>query len=186
MKRFTIRTLMAFIVITAVGLAGLRNASTLWAGTLLLATLGLLLTSVLRAIYSAASSRAGWLGFSLFGFAYLALVLSPIVPERLTRVLPTSQMLNYVYLQVSPPPIGVGGGGMMIIGTGMANAMSGYGSTAVTTPPSPSPPSVFWKSLFPGAVNQASFSDIGHCLFALLAGLLGAVLARRLEKSTEA
>src|SRR5438128_404667 len=116
MKRFTIRTLMAFVVVLAVGLAGLRSATELWAGCLLLVTLGVLLAAVLGAIYTAGRSRAGWVGFSLFGLAYLALALTPIVPERLTGALPTTQALNYVYLQVSPPPTGMGGGMMMMMG----------------------------------------------------------------------
>lgn len=60
MRSFTIRTLMVFVVVAAVGIAGLRNASGIWAGCLLLVTVGLLLTSMLRAIYTAGSARAGW------------------------------------------------------------------------------------------------------------------------------
>ena len=109
MKRFTIRMLMALVVVTAVGLAALRNADGLWAGCLLLVTLTLLLTSVLGAVYTTGHSRAGWLGFSLFGFAYLVLAFSPLLPDRLTGNFPTLQLLNYVHTRVSPPQVGMGG-----------------------------------------------------------------------------
>ena len=39
MRRFSLRTLMAFIVVSAVGLAALRNANEFWAGIMLLALL---------------------------------------------------------------------------------------------------------------------------------------------------
>ena len=42
-----------------------------------------------------------------------------------------------------------------------------------------------WKAVLPGAANYESFSVVGHCLFALLAGLLGMVIARRYEARQE-
>lgn len=38
-----------------------------------------------------------------------------------------------------------------------------------------------WKKLLPGAADRAPFVDIGHCVFALLAGVLGALIARGFE-----
>jgi hypothetical protein len=32
-----------------------------------------------------------------------------------------------------------------------------------------------WKAIPPGAADHESFNDVGHCLFALLAGLIGLV-----------
>ena len=39
MRRFSIRTLMAFVLVCAVGMAALKNANELWAGTMLMAAL---------------------------------------------------------------------------------------------------------------------------------------------------
>jgi hypothetical protein len=39
-----------------------------------------------------------------------------------------------------------------------------------------------WRAILPGAANYEAFSTIGHCLFALLAGLLGAFVAIRFDK----
>jgi hypothetical protein len=50
MRRFTIRTLMSAIVVSAIGLAALRNASDLWAGFMLLVALAAVGVAVLGAI----------------------------------------------------------------------------------------------------------------------------------------
>jgi uncharacterized membrane protein len=42
-----------------------------------------------------------------------------------------------------------------------------------------------WQTLLPGAANYEAFSAVGHCLFAVLAGLLGMVIARRYQKRQE-
>jgi hypothetical protein len=39
-----------------------------------------------------------------------------------------------------------------------------------------------WKVILPGAANSEAFQSVGHCLFALIAGLLGAFVALRFEK----
>jgi hypothetical protein len=46
-------------------------------------------------------------------------------------------------------------------------------------------PSQKWKAMLPGAVNYEAFSIVGHCLFALLAGLLGMAIARRYQARQE-
>lgn len=38
------------------------------------------------------------------------------------------------------------------------------------------------ESLIPGLKNKAEFDRIGHCLFALLAGLIGAAIASRMYR----
>jgi hypothetical protein len=50
MRRFSIRTLMSAIVVSAIGLAALRNASDLWAGIMLLVALAAVGVAVLGAI----------------------------------------------------------------------------------------------------------------------------------------
>ena len=39
--------------------------------------------------------------------------------------------------------------------------------------------------MLPGAANYEAFSVVGHCQFALLAGLLGMVIARRYQARQE-
>jgi hypothetical protein len=39
-----------------------------------------------------------------------------------------------------------------------------------------------WKAMLSGAVNYEAFSIVGDCLFVLLAGQLGAIMALRFER----
>jgi hypothetical protein len=80
--RLNIASLLGVIVILGVGIAALREASDLWESGVFTATLGILLASILLAVHSAESSRAYWLGFALFGWIYLGLVLLPLIESR--------------------------------------------------------------------------------------------------------
>ena len=46
-------------------------------------------------------------------------------------------------------------------------------------------PSQIWKAVLPGAINFRAFSTVGHCLLALLAGLLGAMIGRIFQARQE-
>ncbi len=63
MRRISIRTLMAFVLVSAVGLAALRNANELWAGMMLLVAMAALGGAVLGLILMRGRERAWWLGF---------------------------------------------------------------------------------------------------------------------------
>ncbi len=71
--RFSIAGLMGVVLVAAVGFAALRNASEAWAGWLLLLTCGVLTLAVVGSLCRGPAERAGWLGFALFGWGYLAL-----------------------------------------------------------------------------------------------------------------
>ena len=64
--RFSIRTLMAVIVVSAVGLAGLRNANELWAGMLLIVALAAIGISVLGILMLRGKDQVLCVGFALF------------------------------------------------------------------------------------------------------------------------
>lgn len=103
-------------------------------------------------------------------------------------IFPTSQLLDYVHEQVAPPSQAMGGEMTMFMMMGstvtvdQGSAASGEGRLSGVAPSvSGSVASNRWKNLLPGAANQAPFVYIGHCLFALLAGLLGALIARGFE-----
>jgi hypothetical protein len=60
-------------------------------------TLGALLVSILIAIHRTEKRRAFWLGFALFGAAYLAMSLVPSIEPRLI----TTKLLAYIDSKVS-------------------------------------------------------------------------------------
>lgn len=74
MKHFraSLAGLMGLVLVAAIGLAALRNASETWANGMLMLTFGVLTLAVVGAVGSAGARRVWWLGFCLFGFAYMA------------------------------------------------------------------------------------------------------------------
>src|SRR3954469_14194500 len=64
--RLSLSGLMALVLVLAIGVAALRDASETWAGVVLLLTLGLLGVSVFGVIYRREARRAWWLGFAQF------------------------------------------------------------------------------------------------------------------------
>jgi hypothetical protein len=98
MRRVSIRALMAVVVVSAVGLAALRNADALWAGLLLLVALAAIGIAVLGASIMRSRERCWWLGFAVFAGGYLIASLCPIGSE-----LPTTWILDYVHSRVAVP-----------------------------------------------------------------------------------
>jgi hypothetical protein len=76
-RRFSIRTLMVLVLVSAVGLAALRSAGDLWAGMLLLLALASVGVAVMGAFIMRGSERYWWVGFAFFSSGYLALAVGP-------------------------------------------------------------------------------------------------------------
>jgi cytochrome bd-type quinol oxidase subunit 2 len=91
MRRFCfhIGTIVILILLLAVCFAALRESNETWDSSIFSLTLGVILISVLLAIHRTEQRRAFWLGFALFGSAYLGLSLLPSIEPRLitTKVL---------------------------------------------------------------------------------------------------
>ena len=92
--RWSIGGMMAVVVIAAVGLAALRSPSETWAGGMLLLTCGILALAVVGAVTGRGARRTGWLGFTLFGWGYLA--LSGCGEEHPSFASPTARLIEIV------------------------------------------------------------------------------------------
>jgi hypothetical protein len=90
--RFHIGTLIVLVLVLGVGFAALRESNGIWDSGVFTLVLTVLLTSVLLAVHRTEERRAFWLGFALFGVAYLGLSLVPPIASRLI----TTRALAYI------------------------------------------------------------------------------------------
>jgi hypothetical protein len=90
--RFHIGTLVILVLVLGVSLAALREPNEIWDSGVFTLTVGVLLASLLLAIHRTEKRRAFWLGFVLFGAAYLVLSLVPPIETRLM----TTKALTYL------------------------------------------------------------------------------------------
>ena len=75
MRRFSVRSLMLFIVGAAVGLAALRNANAYWPSATATVVVVAVATSVMGALTLRGRERYEWAGFAVFSGAYLTCCL---------------------------------------------------------------------------------------------------------------
>ena len=145
--------MMAAVLIVALGLAALRNASETWACATFLATCGPLPRDRRRRLPRRIRAP-WWLGFALFGWGYLLLAFWSSVE------LPTMALLDAVGSRLGVKfqfsgGMGGMGGGMWSRGPQFGGMMGGG----------------------PAGLPDQSIQQIAHCLWALLAALLGGLLA---------
>ncbi len=210
MRRFSILGLMGLVLTLAVGIAALRNADAAWAGGMMMVTLLLLGIALLAVIYRRGAARAGWLGFLVFGGAYFVFTQIPGLDRNIGDKLPTSRSLFFVHQHVAAPQLTLGtftvtstttssrptpgSGETVVVQSATPNQVAaGVGATkyggifagTILTETNVDARDVTnrWRSMLPGAANYEDFMGVGHCLFALLIGLLGAFIARRFERS---
>ena len=185
MRRFSIRTLMAVVLMSAVGLAALRNANELWATVMTMVALAFVCVAVLWAMLLRGRERAWWAGFALLGGVYLFVSLSPLRNRR-----STTRSLEYVHAKVADTSIATfdvsrfdqNSVSFRIVTTDgevrertVANSVYSYtpGQDLLIS----MAPLNRWRATLPGAANFDAFQRIGHSLFALLAGLVGGTIA---------
>jgi hypothetical protein len=166
MRRVTILGLMIVVLACGVGTAALNAATAVWDSIVFSATLLILTFSILLAVHG----RGGfWLGFALFGWVYLVASLIPSVESRLL----TTRAIVYLDARTANRqslPV-------TVAFTNEGRPLLGWDEDTVRIWDTASGKPVLRPS---GSI--ANFRRIGHSLFALLAGLLGAFIARRFEK----
>ncbi len=193
--RFTIANLLVVVLFVSVGFAALRESSDLWDIGLFSLTLGVLLISILLAVHRTESRRAFWLGFAIFGSAYLALSLVPSLESRLitTKAL---ALLGSNIPRSSPSGAGIvyldydndGSIDLYVANNSQQNALyrnKGNGTfedvTAATGLNSARLSNISGApSLVRSSGTTENFVRIGHSLVALITAFLGGQLSRHL------
>jgi hypothetical protein len=153
MHRFSIRTLMAVVLISAVGLAALTNANDLWAGLTMLGAMAATGAAVLGAFILRGRERCWCAGFAFFSTGYLMLVVGPWLGDSFQPRRTATQAIRYGYERISPAAY-------------LQAAMIKEARMSGMRP-------------FPVPVGPMfdQFQCVAHSLFALLAGLTGATVA---------
>ena len=178
MRRISIRAMMAIVVVCAVAIAALRNADDYWASGMLLATPLLFGVALIGAACGEERARAQWLGFAILGGCYFVLVFLGPSDANIAR-LPTAQHLAFLHQKVSPTSSST-----FVVTTDRPLGRQRWSRTPsslslhVVSSPTAAQSSgtiagTSWASLLPGAADIRAFSIVGHCLFALLLGLVG-------------
>jgi hypothetical protein len=183
--RFSIATLLGAVLLVALSIAALREATDAWDSGLFGLTLLALLTGVLLAVHRSGKKRAFWLGFALFGVAYIAGSMIPQIEGRL----PTSKGLAYVdslvpgrAATVTFRIVGPGSAGTTNTVTAIEGLTVSSGwSTGANNPQGGG--TVWFENSLAGALTagpygtSVNFIRIGHSILALVFALLGGWLS---------
>jgi len=95
MLRFSIRQLLIVTALLAVAFVALLNASPWWAAAMSSGVLLTLSAAIVLAIYREGQGRAFWIGFSVLGWVYLALLAaSPMQGNYLDYPLGRNHLIN--------------------------------------------------------------------------------------------
>jgi hypothetical protein len=182
MRRFSIGTLVAVIVISAISFAGLRNADDTWARMMTILALTNISMGVVWARTLRGRERAWWFGLGAVGSTYLVVSFSP-----LTHRLYTTDLLDFVHDKVVASTVlhytswsdrdtvcfmvvyDDGAVRIIEVPASVVNSISTDDLHA-----SFEPVLNRWRFALPGARDRSSFRRVGHSLFSMLAGLIGA------------
>ena len=94
--RFSVRGLMAAIVLLAVAFAALRWPTPLWANVCFSLTLSALVLAIPAAVYRRGEYRAFWVGFASAGWVYFVLSMAPWFQSEFGFQLATTTALDLV------------------------------------------------------------------------------------------
>jgi FG-GAP-like repeat len=200
--RFHIGTLVILVLVIGVSFTALRESNDFWDSFIFTLTLGILLISFLLAIHRTETRRSFWVGFSLFGGAFLVVSLVPSIESRMT----TTKALAYIDSKVlRPSPAGLvyfdydNDGKMdLYVANSQSNVLylnKGNGTFPDVTADAGLNPAgnqvmgngrlslnISAGQWLRGSVGSSeNFIRIGHSLFALIAALLGGWLSRSLH-----
>jgi hypothetical protein len=183
--QFSIAALFGVTVFVALACTALLNASEWWGSATCTLTLVVLLVAVLLSVFRRGPSRAFWVGFAIFGWAYVLLIFWP-APDPLStcqRHLLTTKLSNWAYFKLLPlvrtppaepipvPPVSrsSSGGPTFVIRDEWR---------VVGTPTTPVAPRMHYP-------DYASFVTIAEWLWTLVLAMLGGLMARYLYATRE-
>jgi hypothetical protein len=170
--RFTLAQSMAIVILIGVGLAALRSASALWSSALFTLTVVVLSAAILGAMAFRGRARMTWAGFALFGWIYLGTAFGPWAEGNGLKAPPyvTRWVLDYTSQRswyANRIDTGVPGEVLFPAPSIMYGMGGGMKSGQVSGAPAPVV-----------LVDMFHFRRIGHCIAAIVFGLIGALVGR--------
>ena len=182
MRRVSIRTLMAFIVVTAVGLAALRGASEQWAQAMLMTALCAVGVAVIGAILMAGRERAWWIGFAVFAGGYLYLSAGPWAGDSFRHELITTHWIGQLRNRMFPTNVEYLLGEKQELEAELAKLRPStpnikYDPVVATLTHNLRSIEAQLTASRNRGLRYDHFQRVGHSLCALLAGLVGGTIA---------
>jgi hypothetical protein len=181
--RISLAGALGIVAVIAMGLAGMRSASSLWTTAAATVTLALLLSAAVAARLLDGLDRTFWAGFALFGWSYLLLVnwdwiggqfghdltagLSDVAEAIFAKaeVPAPSEPLAATFSARTPPNLPVQPG------QGAANPPSATGFVVVSQ-------AEYLELARARQIKLGNFVQIGRMFLALIFGLAGGLIAR--------
>jgi hypothetical protein len=189
--RFSIRQLLIGTGFIAVGCVALRSASANWVAAMLGLTIVMLAAAVLCAVFRGRAERAFWIGFAVFGWLYVVVLMygwsiapnqsqgvrNPLLPDRLA----TTRIAAWLHERLFPVTTHEIPGGVAEedpfappanFTPPPGGSIAGYSYGATST-------SVYVRQ----GPESAEFINVAHALWTLVLALCGGWLARWLYLS---
>jgi hypothetical protein len=175
--RYSMRTLMAVVVVLGVAFAGLRSPTPFWANLWFSLVLAALTFSVPAAVYRRGQQRAFWVGFGIFGWVYFVLALAPWFQTTIGF-----QLFSTTILDVLAPYI-------VQKEYLLRNYVGSFNPPFDPGVPSPwqrwnlpeFPPENPWRMVgYVTLISPGLYLRIGHAVFCMLIALTGGTVVRSL------
>ncbi len=197
--RLSILGMMATIALIALGFAGLRTPTVLWASLIFTVTVAFLSTAILGAIARRGRARVAWAGVGVFGWAYFVLSFGPFpnqngvtCPPFPTRILvdylrsareSTDAAISASHSPWAPlrPDTAPHGESMLDAPRAafwFANPLTSPRPPAMGSPPPP-PPTLPKLAYLDWLDLRRIGHSLGAILFGLIGGLVGFLIAGR-------
>jgi hypothetical protein len=188
--RFHLGTLVILVLLLGVGFAALRESNETWESSIFSVTLDVLLISILLAVHHLGSRKAFWLGFAVFGSAYVGLSLVPSIEPRLI----TTKALAFLDSKMPRSiPVGLAFYGSMHLYVGndsqpnvlyFNRGKGTYEDVTAVAGSNPASKQAWFPNILAGPSLTGSsgttenFVRIGHSLLALITAFAGGQLSR--------
>jgi hypothetical protein len=170
--RSSISGMLVLVLFCAVALAALTSASHAWSLVIVMLALGLIVLAMLEAAVGRGPRQSLGVGYAIAALTYLVVALG------LPTLLPTSSLLDRLHGVMCPPREE----SVNLPRNRFDQAYSEWSALQPEpqnrkmriAPDDPSIVTVFWV-----VDTQALFVQIGHCLFSVMFGFVGGLLAVR-------